>query len=136
MPFTGPMEDRLAIRDLYDTYADAANRGDRTLWLGCFTGDANWWTHYFDVTGRDAIGTQYDQTMAAVEKAIFMTQICAIEVSGDSAHCRAVCSERLFMGAAGEMQLTGMYHDELARVDGQWLFAKRVYKVVTEVMLP
>ena len=33
MGFTGPMEDRLAIRELYDAYADGANRMDRAAWL-------------------------------------------------------------------------------------------------------
>lgn len=40
MAFTGPMEDRLLIRELYDTYADAGSRGDREGWLGCFAEDA------------------------------------------------------------------------------------------------
>ena len=33
MPFTGPVEDRNAIRELYDSYADASSRGDRADWL-------------------------------------------------------------------------------------------------------
>ena len=39
MPFTGPLEDRIAIREMYDTYADGANRMDRSTWLGSFAED-------------------------------------------------------------------------------------------------
>lgn len=136
MAFIGPLEDRIAIRELYDAYADAASRGDRAAWLACFTDGASWWTHYFDIAGIEALAAQYDQLMAAVQTTIFMGQLCAIEVDGDSARARALCSERLLMGEHGEHRLTGMYHDELVRTPAGWRFAARVYKVMDEVMLP
>lgn len=136
MPFTGPIEDRLAIRDLYDAYADASIRGDREDWLACWSDDAHWWTHYFEQRGKDALGTQYDQLMAAVKQTIFTGQVCSIEVTGDSARCRALCSERLLMGDIGQHLLTGFYHDELVREQGRWLFSSRVYKVLTEELAP
>lgn len=135
MAFTGPIEDRLAIRDLYDSYADGANRGDRAAWLGCWSEDAYWWTHYFEHNGREAIGSQYDQLMANVKQTIFMTQICSIEVSGNSARARAVCSERLLQNTGGEYQLTGRYEDELEKRDGQWIFVRRIYNVMHEAMV-
>lgn len=135
MAFTGPIEDRLAIRDLYDSYADGANRGDRAAWLACWSDDAVWWTHYFEMKGRDAIGGQYDQLMANVKQTIFTTQICAIEVSGNTATARAVCSERLLQTTGGEYQLTGRYEDELERRDGQWIFVRRTYHVMHEAMV-
>ena len=135
MPFTGPIEDRLAIRDLYDSYADGANRGDRADWLAGWSDDAVWWSHYFELKGRDAIGAKYDEITADVRQTIFMTQICSIEVSGDTAKCRAVCSERLLQNAGGEYQLTGLYEDELERRDGQWLFTRRTYNVLHEAMI-
>ena len=134
MPFTGPMEDRLAIRELYDSYADAANRMDRAEWLACWTDDAQWWTHYFDLAGQDAIAAQYDLLMGSVATSLFTTQICAIESAGDTASGRAMCSERLLMHAGGEHRLSGIYHDELRREGGTWRFSRRVYKVLTEEM--
>ena len=136
MPFTGPVEDRNAIRELYDSYADASSRGDRADWLACWSQDAHWWTHYFSIDGKDAIASQYDQLMAAVQATIFMGQLCSVEVSGDTARGRALCSERLLMGELGEHRLTGLYHDDLVRVDGKWRFRSRVYKVVSEEMVP
>jgi len=135
MAFTGPIEDRLAIRDLYDSYADAANRGHRADWLACWSPDAIWWCHYFERQGQEAIAVQYDELMANVKQTIFFTQICAIDVSGDTARARAVCSERLLQTTGGEYQLSGRYEDELERRDGQWIFVRRIYNVMHEAMV-
>ncbi len=135
MPFTGPTEDRAAIRELYDSYTDAANRGDRADWLACWTDDAAWWTHYFDVSGIEAIAATYDQLMANVEVTSFIAQVGSVEVNGNSAKARCYAQERLvFKAGAGNHRLVGRYEDELRRVDGQWLFARRVYKVMIEEM--
>lgn len=132
MSFTGPLEDRILIRELYDTYADGANRMDRATWLGCWTSDACWKTHYFDLTDREAIGRQYDQIMADVTTTTFFTQVCAIEVDGDRAKARAIAKERLVMSGGGSYRLTGRYEDELVRQGGRWLFARRIYHVMIE----
>ena len=132
MPFTGPIEHRSAIRDLYDSYADSANRGDREAWLACWSEDAVWWTHYFEVTGKAAIRAQHVALMASVETTSFLTQIGSIEVEGDRAKGRAFCMERLIMTTGGSHRLTGRYEDDLLRVDGAWLFARREYNVMIE----
>lgn len=132
MPFTGPLEDRIAIRELYDAYADGANRGDREAWLAGFAEDAVWKTHYFELAGREAIGRQYDQIMENVSDTTFMTQMGSIEVSGDTAKVRAVCMERLVQKTGGNYNLTGLYRDELVRRGGKWYFQRRDYDVKVE----
>ena len=134
MAFTGPLEDRIAIRELYDAYADGANRGDKAAWLDPWTEDALWWSHLFEVRGKAAIADQYDQIMAPVASTTFLTQICAIEVDGDRARGRAVCQERLVLTPGGSMRLTGRYEDEIVREHGQWRFRSRHYHVMTEEM--
>src|SRR4051812_38276168 len=119
MPFTGPQEDRIAIRELYDSYADGANRMDRAAWLAPWSDDAVWKTHYFEQHGIAAIGEKYDELMAPVTATSFLTQICAIEVSGDNATARAIAQERLKM-EGGSYRLTGRYEDTLRRVGGEW----------------
>jgi uncharacterized protein (TIGR02246 family) len=132
MPFTGPREDREAIRDLYDAYADGANRGDRAAWLACYAEDATWKTHYFELTGHQAIGEKYDEITANVADTTFFTQIGSIEVAGDRASARAFCSESLLQKGGGAYELTGEYNDDLVRRDGRWLFHRRVYLVKRE----
>lgn len=133
MAFTGPLEDRLAIRELYDAYADGANRMDREAWLGTWAPDAVWKTHYFECTGIDAIGAKHDELMAPVTTAAFFSQICAIEVNGDVAAARAIAQERLAM-PGGSYRLTGRYEDRLERRHGCWRFTRRDYHVMYEEM--
>lgn len=35
MPFTGPFEDRLAIRELIESYGDAVTQRDVDAWAAC-----------------------------------------------------------------------------------------------------
>ncbi len=132
MPFTGPIKDRHAIRDLYDSYADSANLGDIEAWLACWAEDASWWTHYFECLGKAAIRKQHGELMANVVTTTFFTQIGSITVSGDTATARAFCLERLMMKSGGSHRLTGRYEDQLIRSGSQWLFARRVYNVMIE----
>ena len=53
MPFTGPLEDRLLIRELYDRHTDACWRCDRDDWLSCFAENVRWTTHLFDCSGKE-----------------------------------------------------------------------------------
>lgn len=134
MAFSGPMEDRLAIRELYDAYADSGSRGDREGWLGCFAEDARWKTHYFDLTGHQAIGAKYDEIMADITDTTFFTQMGSIEVEGDRARVRMQQSESLLNRSGGTYDLVGEYNDELVRRDGRWLFKHKIYLVKRETM--
>ena len=131
MPFTGPIEDRLAIREMYDSYADGANRMDREAWLSAWAEDAVWKTHYFEVSGIAAIGAKYDELMAPVTATTFLTQICSIEVEGDTARARAIGQERLMM-PGGSFRLTGLNEDQLIRRKGRWQILRRDYHVSVE----
>jgi len=131
MPFTGPIEDRLAIREMYDTYGDGANRMDRAIWLSVWAEDAVWKTHYFEQSGIAAIGEQYDQLMGPVTATTFFTQLGSIEVNGDTARASATCQERLMM-PGGSFRLTGRNDDELVKRGGCWLIQRRTYHVMIE----
>jgi uncharacterized protein (TIGR02246 family) len=132
MPFTGPLEDRNAIRELFDAYADAASRGDREAWLGCYAEDAVWKTHYFELTGREAIGGKYDEIMANVSDTTYFNQMGSVEVAGDTARARTFAAESLLQQGGGTYELTGEYDDDLVRRDGKWYFLRRVYRVKRE----
>jgi ketosteroid isomerase-like protein len=134
MPFTGPTQDRMLIRELYDRYADAANRGDRTDWLACWTPEARWRCAYFDAVGHPQVAAEYDRIIGGggVTDTIFFTQLGSIEADGDTAQCRAVTSERLALPGGGSYSVTGRYDDTLARRGGEWLFAFRDYTIKLE----
>lgn len=106
---------------------------DRSAWLACWTEDASWWTHYFDVSGRSAIALTYDGLMGNVETTSFIGQLGSAEVDGNTAQCRSYAQERLvFRDGSGNHRLVGRYEDTLRKVDGQWLLAARISKVMIE----
>lgn len=132
MAFTGPVEDRLAIRDLYDSYADAGSRADRNGWLDCFAEDARWMTHYFELEGREAIAAKYDEIMAGVTDTVFFVQIGSIEIEGDRAQVRYQQNESLLYPDGKTYDLVGEYNDICVRRDGRWQFKDKVYLVKRE----
>ena len=132
MAFTGPMEDRLLIRELYDTYADCGSRGDREGWLDCFAKDARWKTHYFELQGREAIAAKYDEIMGAVTDTVFFVQMGAVEVDGDTARVRMQQDESLLFPNGSTYDLVGEYNDVCVKRDGRWWFRDKVYLVKRE----
>ena len=53
--FSGPIEDRLAIRELHDSYCDAVLRTDPDDWGSLWTEDAVWSLMGTEVVGRENI---------------------------------------------------------------------------------
>lgn len=132
MPFTGPVEDRLAIRELYDIYADGSSRNDRGTWLTCFAPDARWSSPYFDLAGHDAIGGMFDTIMTGVVDTTISVRIGSLEIDGDLARCRNYQSESLLYADGSTYELNGRYDDVLERRDGKWLFVDKPYTLKRE----
>ena len=61
------MEDRLAIRELYDTYADASCQGDAATFLSCWTDDGQWIIHLFNCTGKGEPREQWNTLWAGFD---------------------------------------------------------------------
>jgi uncharacterized protein (TIGR02246 family) len=130
MAFIGPLEDRIAIRELHDTYADAGFRGDMEQWLGCFVEDCAWVTPYGEMRGKEQLKATWDQIFSNLGALGFFTVMGGVEIDGDTATDRAYIRE-IFLAKDGAIQkLVGRYDDRLVREDGVWKFAKREYSVL------
>lgn len=132
MPFTGPVEDRLAIRELYGTYADASWRGDREQWLACFAPDGRWSSHLFDAAGHDALRETWDSLWKDWDAVGFLGEIGSIEVLGDDAAARSYAREVVKTKAGTVFKLCGYYDDALVRVEGDWKFVSRAYTLTID----
>lgn len=132
MTFTGPIEDRLAIRELYGTYGDASWRGDREQWVACFAQDGRWSSHIFDATGHDALREVWDGLWKDWDSVAFLGEIGAMEIEGDKASVRSYAREVVKMKNGVIFKLCGHYDDKLVRSGGAWKFQWRHYKVVIE----
>lgn len=134
MPFTGPAEDRLTIRELYGTYADASWRGDRALWADCFTEDGCWTSHLFDCKGRAELLATFDDLWKDWETVGFLSEIGSIEVDGDRAAVRSYAREVVQMKNGSVFKLCGRYQDTLVKQAGEWKFARRDYTMTIAEM--
>ena len=140
--FIGPIEDRLAIRELIDAYSDAVMLRDADAWGKVWAEDAYWSLPEFPghdaFDGREAIVSGWVMSMTTYGSMsdfsvpmIYAASPGAIEVAGDGATARVYTSE-IYRDPTDDIEhrVRGLYQDELARIDGRWLFTRRVYRVL------
>jgi uncharacterized protein (TIGR02246 family) len=132
MAFSGPIEDRLAIRELIDAYNDAVHRRDADDWAATWTEDATWDLLGHVVSGKPAIVETWKGAMATFSYVGFSATPGAIEVDGDKAVARVYVRETLIGEDKSVRRVEGSYDDELAKEDGAWRFQKRIYKILND----
>jgi len=130
--FTGPMEDRLAIRELHDTYSDAVLRVDADDWGSTWAEEAHWNLMGTPVEGREAIVGLWTQAMQGFKAVSFLSAPSAIEINGDTAKGRCQTHEIMVMADGTSRAVGGRYDDEFVKRDGKWLYSKRVFVIQAE----
>ena len=139
MPFTGPAEDRLAIRDLLDTYADAVTQNDAAAWGATWAEDAAWslpdYPEMGTTTGRSAIVAMWIEAMKAYPGIMFEAWPGSIEVTGDSAVVRSYTSE-IYDQDGKTLRDRGAYEDTCVKRDGRWLFKSRSFRNIHRQQAP
>ena len=130
MAFSGPLEDRLAIRELHSTYADASFRASKADWLDCWSEDCLWQSSLGQFSGKAALGDQWDRLWQAMTSLAFFTETGAIAVSGDSATARCFVREIFTMGDGPPHKVTACYDDQLVRTPAGWKFRCRSYTIL------
>ena len=127
--FSGPVEDRLKIRERIDSYCDAVSRSALDDYLACWTEDGARLGEGGECRGIAELRTHWYGIWQVLSKMAFMAQVGAIEVTGDNARARSYCLEIMQFRGGGTHRLIGTYDDKLRRVDGEWLFCERNYRV-------
>lgn len=130
--FTGPPEDRQAIAELNGTYADGVVRHDPATWGSVWAEDATWDFFGQMFEGRQAIVGFWEQAMGGLDAVSFHCVPCMIEVTADTATSRVQTQEILRMKDGSTRVVGGLYEDQLAKVDGQWVFTHRKFGIVAE----
>ncbi len=127
---SGPLEDRLAIRELVESYNDAVMRFDGEAWAANWTDDGTWDTGQGELTGKDTFYPAWQQAMAGFSFVGFFASAGPIIVEGDTAHGTWYQQEFLHQKEGGKMNITGRYEDDYVKQNGRWFFAKRIYKIL------
>jgi len=130
--FSGPVEDRLAIRELFDSYSDSVTRQALDDYLDCWTEDGARFGAGGECQGIEALRAHWHGIWKALSQMAFMTQIGSIVIEGITASARSYCLETLRFHDGTTRQLVGAYDDELRRVDDAWKFSTRRYRILID----
>ncbi|MEM7099651.1 MAG: nuclear transport factor 2 family protein [Pseudomonadota bacterium] len=127
---SGPLEDRMAIRELVESYNDAVMRMDGEAWAENWTDDGIWDLGRGALEGKDVFYPAWQEAMSAFSFVGFFASAGPIVVDGDTAHGTWYQQEFLHQKDGGKMKVTGQYEDDYVKLNGRWYFKKRVYNVL------
>ena len=128
---SGPVEDRLAIRELVESYNDAVMRFDADAWGANWTDDAVWnLPGAGDMVGKATIVGAWQQAMSAFSFVGFFASAGPIIVDGDSATGTWYQQEFLHQKDGAKRNITGKYTDTYVKDSGRWHFSKRIYEIM------
>lgn len=142
MAFSGPLEDRILIRELIETYANGVMERNAEEWGSVWAEDAYWALPEFPgldgFSGRAAIVAAWVGSMEVfasmtdfAKPMIYVATPGAIRVTGDTATAHVFTSEIFQDPESGrEVRVRGRYDDELRKQDGRWYFTRRVYRIL------
>jgi len=135
MSFTGPLEDRLEIRELLDSYADASIRHDIDDIAECWSNDSLWCFELGEFHGKEQIRKalfglkdQYGGVHRA-DIRLYTSSLGSICVDGFSTVGRSYAS--IFAGVSGtsiSSDIFGVYEDRYIKLENRWLFKSRHFK--------
>jgi uncharacterized protein (TIGR02246 family) len=131
MPATS-VEDRLAIEDLFIRYTRAIDAGDVDTLTACFTEDGTLQSPVVGgYAGRKAIRAFAERFARYREGGAQFRHVISnfvVQVKGDRAHAGAYLLVFLTRNGATRTLPPAEYDCDLRRVDGAWLFDRRVVR--------
>lgn len=126
-----PVDDTLAIQQLYARYNHAIDSGKGDAWAACFTADGTFTSGSGDFAGTEQLAS-FATGFAQRLKARHWTNNLVIEAAEGGAS--GTCYLMLLRLGDGEkptsILTTGIYRDSLAKQSGEWKFTSR--KVVAD----
>lgn len=128
---SGSIQDRLEIRELIEAFAVRVTLHDPELWSQVWAPDGTWVlpSEPQGVNGRDNIREAFKQKMAAVENIHMTCTPADMHIVGDKATGKTFCRETIYIKGGMKKVLIACFHDEYVKIEGQWLFQRRDYKV-------
>ncbi len=129
------MSDELAIQQVLNTYSHCASIGDFTGMAGTYAPDGVWEVPGIgmELVGPEAIIGASQGVTAKLEYMVQLNSPAVIKVNGDRATAHSIIREcGKYAGQQRNLEVIGLYDDELVRLPEGWRFARR--KFVTKGM--
>lgn len=127
--FSGPLEDRMAIRELLETYADATYRCDEPVWASLWTEDATWTFPHIPelgtIRGKERLVELWRGSGVAYPNISVGLSPGMIHVIGDTAVGRFYVSEIYEGGDGRAVHGRPYYEDSYVKRDGRWFIRTR-----------
>jgi ketosteroid isomerase-like protein len=131
---SGPLEDRLAIRELVESYNDAVMRFDAEAWAENWRDDGIWCLPGAgELAGKAVFLPVWKQAMSGFSFVGFFASAGPITVDGERAHATWYQQEFLHQKDGTHRTITGRYEDDYVKVGGRWYFQKRVYEIMNAI---
>ena len=129
---SGPIEDRLAIRELIETFAVGTTRIDPEIWGSTWAEEGSWMLPSLDepVVGRKNIVAAFAEKLSYVDVISMIAYPSELVIEGDRARGCANCQETIYPKGGGRRIVVGRFTDEYVKRDGRWYFLSRVYEVL------
>lgn len=126
----GAVSDRLAIRELMESYNAAVIEKDAAKWINNWVEDGVWNLGGGNIEGKDRILESWLTIMAPYEYASVFAQPAFIHIKADEGTALWHTNERLKLYSGDEMLAVGRYKDRYVRLNGVWKIKQRDYSVV------
>ena len=141
MAFTGPLEDRLAIRELMDAYGSAVTQRDEATWATLWAQGSHWSLSGLGddivLDGKETIVSSWVDMMAQFHGPAdapwafsFVAVMGGIEVEGDRAKVLSYTVEAFDDGSGNTVHLKGQNDDLVVREDGAWRIKQRKWTLM------
>lgn len=124
--------DRLAIRELLETFVVGCMRADSTIWGSTWAEEASWKIDKLDepAVGRSNVIAVFEEIMPNIQFVSMTSFPTELSINGDKATGKAYSQEIIFPKAGGQRMLVGCSHDEYVRRDGRWYFLSRHFETL------
>ncbi|MGE3693240.1 MAG: nuclear transport factor 2 family protein [Novosphingobium sp.] len=122
------MSDHIAIQQTLNTYSYKASIGDLAAMVATFAPDGVWEVPGagLELSGHDAILAAASGITGTLEYMVQHNSPAIIEVNGDRATAHSVIREcGKYAGKQLNLEVLGVYDDELVRLPEGWRFARR-----------
>lgn len=134
MATKGTVEDRLAIRELLEQYADGVNQRSAEIWGATWTEDSEWNLPVVpgmeEVKGRQKIVDGWLESMKLFPFVHMVATPGELRFDGDTCYARTYTAEVAVMQDGTEIRPRGQYDDVIVKENGEWLFKKRSFQVL------